>query len=391
MHKEIEKTTKKKSKIMDKSIVQKKANDTGLPDNLKMGMERLSGLDLSDTRVHYNSSKPAQFQAHAYAQGTDIHLGSGQEKHLPHEAWHVVQQKQGRVKPTMQMKGKVNVNDDAGLEKEADVMGAKALAMGGNSGAVPYRGIGGQYVRPDPLVVSGSGEQSARIKNDSNTAQLYTKGTQYIKSENEQYKLGKKGDNDGSGFLHIKKSNGNDRSLIEKYCDITELQGDWIKATSKAAFAADCVKACEMIINKRDTAEDNQSLLVTRERGKVMGHTDTNNKLNAENETQHTETGHHPNIGEGYWIQANDKKDFGGLECNYHGAAVVAQDGEDRITLEVWGNDFEEGKVTGVFKIYSTKPKHIRTVSGEQSFHDYYNSGYYFNDKGKTIVVKARP
>merc|ERR1712127_196746 len=40
-----------------------------------------------------------------------------------------VQQKQGRVKPTMQMKGKVNVNDDAGLEKEADVMGQKAMQM----------------------------------------------------------------------------------------------------------------------------------------------------------------------------------------------------------------------------------------------------------------------
>jgi hypothetical protein len=84
---------------------------------------------MDDVNVHYNSNKPAQFQAHAYAQGTDIHLSSGQEEHLPHEAWHVVQQKQGRVKPTMQMKGNVNVNDDAGLEKEADVMGAKALQM----------------------------------------------------------------------------------------------------------------------------------------------------------------------------------------------------------------------------------------------------------------------
>jgi hypothetical protein len=104
---------------------QNKENNTGLPDNLKTGMENLSGMSLDDVKVHHNSDKPAQLQAHAYAQGTDIHLGPGQEKHLPHEAWHVVQQKQGRVKPTMQMKGKVNVNDDAGLEKEADVMGAK--------------------------------------------------------------------------------------------------------------------------------------------------------------------------------------------------------------------------------------------------------------------------
>lgn len=108
--------------------IQKKENNTGLPDNLKTGMENLSGMSLDDVKVHRNSDKPAQLQAHAYAQGTDIHLASGQEKHLPHEAWHVVQQKQGRVKPTIQMKGKVNVNENAGLEKEADVMGAKALA-----------------------------------------------------------------------------------------------------------------------------------------------------------------------------------------------------------------------------------------------------------------------
>ncbi|MBQ4820689.1 DUF4157 domain-containing protein [Aquimarina sp. MMG016] len=102
-------------------------NNTGLPDNLKSGIENLSGYSMDDVKVHYNSSKPAQLQAHAYAQGTDIHLAPGQEKHLPHEAWHVVQQKQGRVQPTRQLKSKINVNDDVGLEKEADVMGNKAL------------------------------------------------------------------------------------------------------------------------------------------------------------------------------------------------------------------------------------------------------------------------
>ncbi|MDW3210031.1 MAG: DUF4157 domain-containing protein [Reichenbachiella sp.] len=109
--------------------IQKKRNNTGLPDNLKSGIESLSGYSMNDVKVNYNSAKPAQLNAHAYAQGTEIHLASGQEKHLPHEAWHVVQQKQGRVKPTLQMKGKVNVNDDVGLEKEADVMGAKAIQM----------------------------------------------------------------------------------------------------------------------------------------------------------------------------------------------------------------------------------------------------------------------
>ena len=104
-------------------------NKTGLPDNLKAGIESLSGVALDNVRVHYNSSRPAQLQALAYTQGTDIHVAPGQERHLPHEAWHVVQQAQGRVKPTMQLKSGVSVNDDGGLEREAEVMGGRAAVV----------------------------------------------------------------------------------------------------------------------------------------------------------------------------------------------------------------------------------------------------------------------
>ncbi len=103
-------------------------NQTGMPDLLKAGLEQMSGMDLSEVRVHRNSSKPTQLQALAYTQGTDIHVAPGQEKHLPHEGWHVVQQMAGRVKPTMQMVG-VAINDERGLEREADVMGEKALSL----------------------------------------------------------------------------------------------------------------------------------------------------------------------------------------------------------------------------------------------------------------------
>lgn len=107
--------------------LEEKPNNTGLPNQLKAGIESLSGMSMDSVKVHYNSDKPAQLNAHAYAQGTDIHVAPGQEQHLPHEAWHVVQQAQGRVQPTTQMKG-TSVNDDVGLETEADVMGAKAIA-----------------------------------------------------------------------------------------------------------------------------------------------------------------------------------------------------------------------------------------------------------------------
>lgn len=107
---------------------QSPANKTGMPDNLKSGVESLSGVDISDVRVHYNSDKPAQVQAHAFTQGSDIHVAPGQERHVPHEAWHTVQQKQGRVSPNTSVNN-TPVNDDVSLENEADVMGAKAVVQ----------------------------------------------------------------------------------------------------------------------------------------------------------------------------------------------------------------------------------------------------------------------
>ena len=105
--------------------IQKK-NETGMPDNLKAGIESLSGFSMDEVHVHYNSSKPATVQALAYTQGTDIHVAPGQEKHLPHEAWHVAQQMAGRVSPTTSINGML-VNDNTALEHEADVMGEKAV------------------------------------------------------------------------------------------------------------------------------------------------------------------------------------------------------------------------------------------------------------------------
>jgi Domain of unknown function (DUF4157) len=106
-------------------------NDTGLPDELKSGVESLSGVSLDPVRVHYNSSRPAALDALAFAQGTEIHVAPGQERHLPHEAWHVVQQAQGRVQATAQLREGVPVNDDDSLEREADAMGATASAAPG--------------------------------------------------------------------------------------------------------------------------------------------------------------------------------------------------------------------------------------------------------------------
>lgn len=100
----------------------------GLPETLQANMETLSGFSMDDVTVHYNSPEPARIQAHAYTRGTDIHVAPGQEKHLPHEAWHVVQQKQGRVEATETYQGK-QLNTDHKLEHEADSYGNKTLQL----------------------------------------------------------------------------------------------------------------------------------------------------------------------------------------------------------------------------------------------------------------------
>lgn len=103
-----------------------KKNTTGIPDTLKTGMERVSGHSLDHVKVHYNSPKPAAVQAHAYAQGNEVHMARGQEKHLPHELGHVVQQMQGRVQANTTVNG-MAVNNNVGLEREADQLGAAAM------------------------------------------------------------------------------------------------------------------------------------------------------------------------------------------------------------------------------------------------------------------------
>lgn len=75
------------------------ASEGGQPAPSLPGYKQIADAFKPNGNVRNDSEQPAQLQALAYAQGADIHIGSGQEQHLPHEAWHTVQQKQGRVKP----------------------------------------------------------------------------------------------------------------------------------------------------------------------------------------------------------------------------------------------------------------------------------------------------
>ena len=91
---------------------------------------------MDDVGVHYNSTEPEGFGAHAFARASDIHLAPGQEGHLAHEAWHIAQQRQGRVKATAVADGSP-VNEDRNLENEADRVAATLASSSAEDSAAP--------------------------------------------------------------------------------------------------------------------------------------------------------------------------------------------------------------------------------------------------------------
>lgn len=113
-------------------------NRTGIPMPVKSYFEAASGFSFDDVRVHYNSGAPKRVDALAYTQGNQVYLGPGQERHLPHELGHVVQQKRGMVRPTGRVAG-LALNDDPKLERMADRMSAFSFHTSAASPGVVQR------------------------------------------------------------------------------------------------------------------------------------------------------------------------------------------------------------------------------------------------------------
>jgi len=114
--------------------IQKKQDNGGnLPDDIQMKMENSFGADFSNVNVHENSRSAKGLNAVAYTQGNNIHFAPGHNPYssqgqevLGHELTHVIQQSEGRVAATTTSPNGLPVNDDKGLESEADHFGKKA-------------------------------------------------------------------------------------------------------------------------------------------------------------------------------------------------------------------------------------------------------------------------
>ena len=119
----------------DATTQAKSDSPTGMSEGVLGKMENSFGTNFSDVNIHTNSIQAKEIGALAYTQGSDVHFAPGQynpetqsgQELLGHELTHVVQQREGRVEPTTEVNG-MAVNDNHGLESEADAMGAKAAA-----------------------------------------------------------------------------------------------------------------------------------------------------------------------------------------------------------------------------------------------------------------------
>lgn len=114
-------------------IQMKTGSGSKMPEDVQSKMESSFNTDFSDVNIHSNSDSAPALNALAYTQGNDVHFAPGQydpgsnkgQQLLGHELAHVVQQKEGRVQPTTQLKG-AGINDSEELEKEADDAGKLA-------------------------------------------------------------------------------------------------------------------------------------------------------------------------------------------------------------------------------------------------------------------------
>ena len=374
-------------------------NRTGMPDRLKAGIEALSGIDMSDVRVHANSPKPACLNALAYTQGNQIYMGPGQERHLHHEAWHAVQQKEGRVRSTGQMSG-VSVNDDKGLEREADTKGIRAEGFieKSKNKTIPQRNIHLLYPSSNRGKRGISSNHQPNLPPNLRSHYIPT----YIKTTTVQCfkdRINPKGfiTDLGNYFLEKKFKNeciwlpGNvlqDPPLWSKIDPDKEIKRGTLPRkcyVPSEKFIADCLHTAEEIMSDK-ILETGHIKSQTKDKKTKFGESKDENWSAANLEAQKNENAN-PSVGEAYAIVADKPRALGQIECQYHAAAVVAKDGNDRITLEVFGEpNGGERNSEAKYSIYTTDVSNL-----SETFHGRWCSTFEAKGEQDPITIALCP
>jgi len=301
----------------------------GLPAQLRDNGEALSGQDLSDVRVHRDSAEPSRLGALAFTRGAEIHLGPGQDRHLPHELWHVVQQKQGRVAATTQLMGE-EVNDSPALEREADMMGDRLL-----SGPAQDAATG---ARTQEIVGKGATSRIVQCYQS-----IFVMGQQAKRSQHARYITF------GTSEMLVQPG----AAAVERsYYTNRNAQNGYQIWKPTMAVIGDCVAAAEELMHGQKLKYGAPDVSVYRDTGEIFGDTDDANRARG----KATDLGHsaNPSPLTAYLITRQGYKTDEDRP-QFHGAAIVAQDGTDNVTLEATAptsGDISRDRVEPVYDMY---------------------------------------
>ncbi|MGN1340474.1 MAG: DUF4157 domain-containing protein [Oscillospiraceae bacterium] len=199
---------------------------SGSAPGIISSLENRSGVDLSDVSIYHNSPKPAEIGALAYAQGSSVYIGPGQDKLLGHELTHVVQQKQGLVSSDSSIGG-LPVNTSPALERAADNMAVTSAPETGYSGDGVVQGV---FISP-----TGARESDKAIKHIEEVlnGSLNSLADQFItpgKSKTPEAKKVQKGISNARKNIHKKlKSLQQSKHEYDTSSIITECMNDVYK------------------------------------------------------------------------------------------------------------------------------------------------------------------
>ncbi|MEM1207381.1 MAG: DUF4157 domain-containing protein [Acidobacteriota bacterium] len=132
-----------------------------LPSSVQTNMETGLGADFSAVKLVTESDAASRLGANAFTQGDTVHFAPGKfsptsppgQELIGHELAHVVQQRQGRVRPTLEARG-VPINADPSLEAEADRAG-RAAVRGGAAAEGPVSPTASVSGGMGPAVIQG--------------------------------------------------------------------------------------------------------------------------------------------------------------------------------------------------------------------------------------------
>jgi hypothetical protein len=281
------------------------------------------------------ASASARMGAEAYASGESVAFAAPPDLRLAaHEAAHVVQQRAGVSLP-----GGVGRVGDA-HEQHADEVAARVVR--------------GESVE-DLFAVPTGAPSSARL------VQLFKAGEKgSLLSETDAYMLPT-----GQRSAYVV---GKPDAPAPRYSRVAAtLNGGDKQYVPEAKFRADCLHTAEEIMAGRrlNRGYPRSSEPTT---GNLYGHDDEDNPNGSYQTAQGVAEEHRnqnavPKVGQAFAITAPapvdlDPDDEFADECQYHAAAVVARDGGDRITMEVFGSSEDKDRDSAAtFSIYETDPQ----------------------------------